>query len=130
MEAKGVICKLGSQPVCGLLHHSDFNSVVAKSGDQHDGLLTIRSRVRSDLEALKEFVPSLGPITESEETDYRYRAKAKAKDVAIGFGSMIENIDYSNFKDKVAEAQGDFRAVVYGEVWNSLYELQANEAAA
>ena len=23
--------------------------------------------------------------------------------------SMIENIDYSNFKDKVAEAQGDFR---------------------
>ena len=34
--------------------------------------------------------------------------------------SMIENIDYSNFKDKVAEAQGDFRASVYGEVWNSL----------
>ena len=34
--------------------------------------------------------------------------------------SMIENIDYSNFKDKVAEAQGDFRAGVYGEVWNSL----------
>ena len=43
---------------------------------------------------------------------------------------MIENIDYSNFKDKVAEAQGDFRAVVNGEVWNSLYELQENEAAA
>ena len=86
-----------------------FYSVGAKSGDLHDGLLTIRSRVRSDLEALKEFVPSLGPIAESDETDYRYRAKAKAKDVAIGFGSMIENIDYSNFKDKVAEAQGDFR---------------------
>ena len=34
--------------------------------------------------------------------------------------SMIENIDYSNFKDKVAEAQGDFRAGVYGEVSNSL----------
>ena len=34
--------------------------------------------------------------------------------------SMIENIDYSNFKDKVAEPQGDFRAGVYGEVWNSL----------
>jgi hypothetical protein len=45
-----------------------FYSVVAKSGDPHDGLLTIRSRVRSDLEALKEFVPSLGPIAESDET--------------------------------------------------------------
>jgi hypothetical protein len=43
---------------------------------------------------------------------------------------MIENINYSNFKDKVAEAQGDFRAGVYGEVWNSLYELQENEVAA
>jgi hypothetical protein len=107
-----------------------FYSVVAKSGDKHDGLLTIRSRVKSDLEALKEFVPSLGPIAESDETDYRYRAKAKAKDIAIGFGSMIENIDYSNFKDKVAEAQGDFRASLYGKVWNSLYELQENETAA
>jgi hypothetical protein len=107
-----------------------FYSVVAKSGDKHDGLLTIRSRVKSDLEALKEFVPSLGPIAESDETDYRYRAKAKAEDISIGFGSMIENIDYSNFKDKVAEAQGDFRASLYGEVWNRLYELQENEAAA
>ena len=48
----------------------------------------------------------------------------------MGFGSMIEKIDYSNFKDKVAEAQGDFRASLYGKVWNSLYELQENETAA
>ena len=107
-----------------------FYSVVAKTGDLRDGLLTIRSRVRSDLEALREYVPSLGPIAESKQTDYRYRAKAKAKDIAIGFGSMVEKIDYSDFKDKVAEAQGDFRASVYGEVWNSLYELQENEATA
>jgi hypothetical protein len=93
-----------------------FYSVVAKSGDKQDGLLTIRSRVKSDLEALREYVPSLGPIAESNETDYRYRAKAKAKDVAIAFGSMIEKIDYSNFKDKVAETQSDFRASVYGEL--------------
>ena len=102
-------------------------SVVARSGDKHKGLPTIRSRVKSDIEALREYVPSLGPIAESKQTDYRYRAKAKAKDIAIGFGSMIENIDYSNFKDKVAETQSDFRASVYGEVWNSLYELQENE---
>jgi hypothetical protein len=43
---------------------------------------------------------------------------------------MVEKIDYSNFKGKVAETQGDFRATLYGEVWNSLYELQENEAAA
>jgi hypothetical protein len=107
-----------------------FYSVVAKSGDKQDGLLTIRSRVKSDLEAHRELVPSVGPSTESKQTDYRYRAKAKAKDIAMGFGSMIEKIDYSNFKDKVAEAQGDFRASLYGKVWNSLYELQENETAA
>jgi hypothetical protein len=65
-----------------------------------------RSRVRSDLEALGKYVPSLGPIAESDDSDYRYRAKAKAKDTALGFGRMIENIDYSNFKDKVAQTQG------------------------
>jgi hypothetical protein len=67
---------------------------------------------------------------ESAQTDYRYRAQGKAKDIALGFASMVENIDYSNFKDEVAETQGDFRANVYGQVWNTLYELQENEAAA
>jgi hypothetical protein len=49
------------EPGMWLITPFGFHSVVAKSGDKHDGLLTIRSRVKSDLEALKEFVPSLGP---------------------------------------------------------------------
>jgi hypothetical protein len=47
MEAKRLILKLGSQRYW-LITPFGFYSVVAKSGDLHDGLLTIRR----DLEAL------------------------------------------------------------------------------
>lgn len=44
-----------------------FFSIVQKPGDVPTGTLTIRARVRSDLEALKAAVlPGLGKITESK----------------------------------------------------------------
>ena len=78
-----------------------YYSIVAKPSDQRNGMLTIRSRVRADLEAFEEFVLDLGRIANSEQTDYSYRAKAKAKDIALGFRSMVENIDYGNFRTKL-----------------------------
>jgi hypothetical protein len=33
-------------------------------------------------------------------------------------------IDYSNFKNTVAQEQGYERAHVYGDVWSVLYDLQ------
>lgn len=76
-----------------------FFSVVQKSGSPKDEL-TVRSRVRADLESLKlKYLPELGTITESASTDYRYRAKAKRSDVMAALVKAVGDIDYSNFKD-------------------------------
>src|SRR5690242_11051608 len=59
-----------------LITPTGFFSIVCKSGDMEAGTLTIRARVKSDLQALRhEALPSLGAITENEGTDYPYRAK-------------------------------------------------------
>jgi hypothetical protein len=59
-----------------------FFSIVCKPDDEKQGTLTVRSRVKSDLEALcKNFLHSLGPIVEGAGTDYRYRAKAQRDEI-------------------------------------------------
>jgi len=49
-----------------------FFSIVCKPGDKKQGMLTVRSRVKSDLEELrKNYLPGLGTIVEGAGTDYR-----------------------------------------------------------
>lgn len=103
-----------------------FFSVVQKRGTTH---LTIRSRVRGDLEQLKQrYLPSLGPIQDSHEsgkhTDYRYRAAADHEAVALAMAAAVRDIGYDNFKNEVGKRQGYDRAEVYSSVWGCLYELQ------
>ena len=105
-----------------------FFSVVQKPGDAEAGQLTIRSRVRADLDCLREqYLPSLGQTETDQGTDYKFRAKARKADVAAAAAKAIESIDYGNFKDAVKDQQGSARASTYGEVWNVLYPLQKNE---
>ena len=102
-----------------------FFSIVCKPGDEEQGTLTVRSRVKSDLEALrKNFLPSLGAIVEGAGTDYRYRAKARRDDIGKALAQMVQQLDYENFKNEVVHKQGKYRANVYAKVWNVLYELQ------
>jgi hypothetical protein len=76
-----------------------FFSVVRKPDDIGAGTLTIRTRVKSDLEALrKHCLPDLGEIEENAGTDYRYRAKAPRGQVAEVLAQMVRDIDYENFK--------------------------------
>jgi len=105
-----------------LVTNFGFFSVVQKKGDD---ILTVRARVRSDLEALKEkYIPTLGNILEGKGTDYKHRAKVSREDLAKAMQKIIMDIDYSNFKDSVAEQQGYKRASIYGEVWGDLMRLQ------
>lgn len=102
-----------------------FFSIVRKPNDVASGTLTIRSRVRSDLEALRaRYLPDLSEIAENTGTDYRYRAKAPRSDVINATTKIVQDLDYENFKDEVARKQGKDRARVYGKVWGALYELQ------
>lgn len=102
-----------------------FFSIVQKSSDVATNTLTVRSRVRADLEALREqYLPSLGAIQESKVNDYRFRAVAPRSEVAAAMASLVNQLNYSNFKDQVAKMQGPARAYLYHDVWDVLYRLQ------
>lgn len=104
-----------------------FFSIVEKPDDRKRDVLTIRARVRSDLVELKAaFMPALGRISKSFDTDYQYRAKAPRADVAKAAARMISGLHYSNFKSEVAIRQGTNRAHLYHDVWDVLYRLQGD----
>ena len=104
-----------------------FFSVVKKKHGAEDEI-TIRARVRGDLEALGPYVPSMSEIQVDTGTDYRYRATAKQEDFATATAQLVREIDYSNFKNQVAAKQGDDRASYYGSVWAVMYDLQLSAA--
>jgi len=105
-----------------LITTTGFFSVVQKSGDTD---LTIRSRVRADLEQLKErYLPGMGEIRDREGTDYRFRASVSHEELAAVVSKMVADINYANFKDEVKRVQGAQRASVYSDVWSDLYRLQ------
>lgn len=101
-----------------------FFSIVEKPEDRASGKLTVRARVRKDLEAFKASCPALGEIVESQHTDYRFRARGPKTDVAAAIGRLVAGIDYDNFKDAVWRRQGRGRANLYHRVWDVLYTLQ------
>lgn len=102
-----------------------FFSIVQKPSDVVTDTLTVRARVRADLDALREqFLPSLGAIQESKVNDYRFRAMAPRAEVAAAMASLVNQLNYSNFKDQVAKVQGPARAHLYHDVWDVLYRLQ------
>ena len=100
-----------------------FFSVVQKSGTD---FLTIRARVASDLGNLrKSFMPGLSPTTTKGGTDYPYRATINHGEFAAGLAKLGETINYSNFKNEVAEKMGSQRAHTYSKVWQDLVELES-----
>ncbi len=108
-----------------MLSRYGFFSIVQKPEDCSRGTLTVRARVREDLDALRDhMMKNLGPTTETTDTDYRFRAIAPRSDVADALARLAADIDYSNFKDEVAVRQGKQRAQIYGDVWTSLLRLQ------
>ena len=99
-----------------------FFSVVEDSEDA-DRLL-VRARVREDLERLRDtHLPDLH-IVENAGSDYRFRAYVERGQWVWAAMSMASEIDYSNFKNAVAQRQGLVRARIYSRVWHELYELQ------
>jgi len=100
-----------------------FFSIVHKPEDP--GELTIRARVREDLEALKEFyLPSMSDIIESDDSDYRYRGFASYEAVGAALGEISDDIDYRNFKNEILLKYGAERATIYSEVWGRLFRLR------
>ncbi len=108
-----------------LIAKDGFVSIVEKPRDRTLDRLTLRARVRSDLEHLRATVlPTLSPIQTDGGTDYPYRATAPRADVASAVAEMVLAIDYGNFKATVAKHHGRRRAEVYGGVWEELLRLE------
>jgi hypothetical protein len=93
-----------------------------------NGTVSIRARVRADLEGLRAYLPVMGDIIETDDSDYRYRVIAPHEAFAAAVAAMAGDIDYDNFKSVVAERQGEDRADVYSNVWADLLALQTEEA--
>ena len=97
-----------------LITNFGFFSIVQKQDDSKLGTLTVRSRVLEDLESLKEqyFKQTMGEIQVNTGTDYKYRAKVPREAMAGAMSQIIKDLNYTNFKNSVAENQGYKRASV------------------
>lgn len=93
-----------------------FLSIVQKP-DQRPGTLTVRSRLKGDIQRV--FPGAKVRHTPSE--DYAYRAVLPRGDVALALAQAAEAIDYDNFKATVKE---DDRHAAYVGVWSSMLHLQ------
>ena len=112
-----------------LITNFGFFSVVQKPDDPAAGTLTVRARVKGDLETLRDrYLPDLGDIVADAGTDYRFRAKAPRTALSHAVARAILDIDYANFKNSVAKTQGHERSHIYGEVWIALHALEARES--
>lgn len=116
--------------------HGFYSIVCARQGDGSHGQpvdpdrVMVRARVRSQLEALQEQFADLVAdceILESSSTDYAYRifvSKSVWAQVMVG---LTEELDYDNFKSKVARHQGSDGAAYehsLHEVWSVMNRLQ------
>lgn len=105
-----------------------FYSIVEKPEDSAADTLTVRARVRADLERLREhYLPSLTQVEEWGASDYRFRARASRAEIAEAAAGMIKALHYSNFKTEVSKQQGSKRAQLYHDVWSALHPLQEGE---
>ena len=108
-----------------------YFSIVQKNSDKAEGTLTIRARVRGDLETLKQrYMPRMGEIDDSSGADYPYRVKARRVDVAKAFAQAILDMKYSNMKAEIAAQQGPERERICSEVWMQLRRFQELDPAA
>jgi|SRR5208337_1822220 len=99
-----------------------FYSVIQRKNKSD---LTIRARVKGDLDVLREkYLPALSPTIEWAGSDYRYRAKASHSDFAEAMKKMASGVHYDNYKKRVAAKQGKRREQVYHAVWADLMHLE------
>ena len=99
-----------------------FFSIVQKP---RDSFLTIRARVKSDLDRLRKgCMPELSDTIAGGGTDYPYRATISYEDFAKGMEKIVKDIRYSNFKAEVEAKMGSKRESIYLEVWRTLLKLE------
>ena len=92
-------------------------SIVEKPGDRATGTLTVRGRIKGDIEAVFP-----GAVIEADTgTDYRFRPKMPREQVAKAMNEAVMNLNYSNVKGAVKDSK---RHDAYMDVWKTMYRFQ------
>ena len=99
---------------------NSYPSIVQKSGDAEAGTLTVRGRIKGDIEAVR----TDAVVSEGGGTDYRYRAKIPREAVAQALHDQVMCIGYSNFKGSVKDHQ---RHDAYMRVWAAMFGYQQHQ---
>jgi hypothetical protein len=85
-----------------------------------DPKVMVRARVRIDLENLLEYLPGEAKITEWKARDYPYRVVIPQEWWSVAISELSEDINYTNFKNRVTDAQGHERHMLYMTVWSAM----------
>jgi hypothetical protein len=97
-------------------------SIVQKPDDAEAGTLTVRGRVKGDIEQV--FPDAV--VEANKGTDYLYRAKLPREQVAKALAEQVMNLDWSNFKGAVRDRE---RHDAYMGCWTAMYRLQEQKAS-
>jgi len=97
-----------------------FSAVVHRDDPS---LLLVRARAREDLENLRPLLPNL-TIIENGGADYRWRIIVPREEWQGVVRTLIEEMNYSNFKSAVEDRQGSERHDLYLSVWAVMLRLQ------
>jgi hypothetical protein len=100
-----------------------------RGGKVETDKIMVRARVRGHIEALQERFGEFGEaeLIETPNADYRYRIIVDKAAWAEAVGRMIDEQDYTNFKNAADSRQGrSGTAYVHAlhRVWDVMYELQ------
>ena len=108
-----------------LLTTFGFFSIVEKPEDRGTGMVTVRARVRGDIESLRaKYLPGLSEIESTPDHDYAWRGRVTKGDLAAGLGRIALDINYANFETEVAQHMGYARELIYHDVYETLSALQ------
>jgi hypothetical protein len=101
-----------------------FFSAVQKHGTDY---LTIRARVKKDLENLIPYLPGEGhKILELPGHDYPYRLLCWHESWAEAMAKLSQEVDYDNFKSEIG-LKDPARESVLHRVWSALFGLEELE---
>lgn len=97
-----------------------FVSAVKKPGD--GGKYAIRAR---DEESLAGLIEATGAeLITTSNSDYKYRVIIEPEQFVEWVNDQASNIEYSNFKNRVAQTRGYNYTEALHDVWSAMWKTQ------
>lgn len=105
---------------------TQYGFISAVDNGHVPGKLAIRARDKKSLEFLAALTEQT--IAQNKGSDYPYRVFVTKQELADYLVAQVEDIDYSNFKDRVYASRGGKFAGACGKVWAAMLDVTDKEA--